>query len=366
MNHQRLHRRSTKHELLPILIALLFLATTNVVNGFDLHHHGHVLKSRFSSRRISDKVTTREQRQRNKSRSLSLSHLENKLSELLSSSSQSIGQTDEDDKDAANSNSLTVRGGGESSEGNLSLVPPRRRQIVPIMVALIIGSFSVLEIVESLREEADAMFGHAHGIFLLSLIRLFRSIAILQTEAEEFGEAVEKMMEVEGEDHTGNMKGSWQRSLAKFVVSRKVSIVACVMASIASVIEIVDDIKPGGHHGAVFLALSELNYQINRFSHVTDHAKKKGNDNDNDNKEVANKKKIRRVTSVLVGPACFVAAACFAAFEIYEDMRPGAHHAVAVLALAELVENVNRSKLMNRRRRRFFIFGPTVAPHATS
>eukprot|EP00957_Ditylum_brightwellii_P098318 7491783-Ditylum_brightwellii.AAC.1 len=39
--------------------------------------------------------------------------------------------------------------------------------------------------------------------------------------------------------------------------STKVTIVTCVLTAGASVVKVVEDLKPGAHHGAVFLALSE-------------------------------------------------------------------------------------------------------------
>lgn len=48
-----------------------------------------------------------------------------------------------------------------------------------------------------------------------------------------------------------------------------------------------------------------------------------------------------------IGTVTVLAAAIFATVEIIEDIKPGAHHAVAVLAVAEFVENVNRSRILN-------------------
>merc|ERR1719491_2055397 len=66
------------------------------------------------------------------------------------------------------------------------------------------------------------------------------------------------------QDGKGNKKNKFLTMIGRFVISRNVSIGACVVASLAAFLEIYDDLKPGGHHGAVFLALSELNYQLNR------------------------------------------------------------------------------------------------------
>eukprot|EP00957_Ditylum_brightwellii_P028576 2159538-Ditylum_brightwellii.AAC.1 len=118
------------------------------------------------------------------------------------------------------------------------------------------------------------------------------------------------------------------------MVSTKVTIVTCVLAAGASVVEVVEDLKPGAHHGAVFLALSELNYQVvclmrTRRKKLNTTTKEGGRDG------------FLSQLAAMMGPLLFIAAACFVGYELYKDMKPSAHHAVAVLALAELLENVN-------------------------
>ena len=239
-----------------------------------------------------------------------------------------------------------IRGGGASvDDGALQHQRPRRRsQIVPIAVAVVIGFFSILEIAESLREEVEFAVGHAHGIFLLSIIRLSRGLAILQTETEELAEAAEKLRgEDEGspEGDGGGLVRRWMRSIGRFFVSRNVGIAACVMAIVASMVEVIDDMKPGAHHGSALLALSEMNYQVGRFAGIRGAGRDDGQET---------RTPVRRLLSSLrafVGPLLFIAAAAVAAMEVYEDTRPGAHHGVAILAFAELVENLIRSKHSN-------------------
>ena len=325
-------------------------ATTFVVNGFDLnriHHHRQVIVSlgRTTTTRISSLGRQRQRR----------------VGNCIELCSNSIGELDEDKNRISKSVSaallsssiISVRG-GSSSISNEAVIAPRKKrqnQILPIGVALIIGTFSILEIVESLREETERYFGHAHGILILSLIRFFRSVAILQTEVVEFEEATEKLFNQSEDDETESDKKMKRRSslstiIGKFIVSRKVSITACIMASIASLVEVYDDLKPGGHHGAVFLAFSELNYQLHRCHDIRTPSKRK--------EDADNKNRIIQSTSSsltwkrFIGPTLFIAAAVFAAYELYEDIKPGAHHAVAVLALAELVENINRSKVLKK------------------
>eukprot|EP00957_Ditylum_brightwellii_P156152 11885498-Ditylum_brightwellii.AAC.1 len=140
------------------------------------------------------------------------------------------------------------------------------------------------------------------------------------------------------------------------MVSIKVTIVACVLAAGASVIKVVEDLKPGAHHGAVFLALSELNYKVSclmctRRKKLNATIKEGGRDD------------FFSRLAAMMEPLLFIAAVCFVGYGLYEDMKTGAHHAVAVLALVELLENVNRSKFMKYQHRWFFFFGPKVAAH---
>jgi hypothetical protein len=136
------------------------------------------------------------------------------------------------------------------------------RHILPISTALVIGSFSIFEIVESIRETVEFRLGHAHAITILAFIRLCRSIAILQTQADE---TLEQIEEIEDEiAWAAKERKTILSMLGKFIISPVVTISACVFATIASAVAIFDDLKPGAHHGAALLALSELNYQLRR------------------------------------------------------------------------------------------------------
>jgi len=213
----------------------------------------------------------------------------------------------------------------------------RSFQIIPISTSVIIGVFSILEIIESLNESVDRAFGHAHGILILACIRLLRSFAILQTQVEEFEEAVEKAGLIEFEER------SFMSKIAHFLVSPIVTITACVLASVASIIGVVDDFKPGAHHGAAFLALSELNYQVKRLLKLK--SKNKG-----ETKSVNKLFRFRSYFSKIpFGMIIALCAAGFAAIEIKENLSSfGAHHGVAILAMAELVENLNRSNFYRK------------------
>jgi hypothetical protein len=253
---------------------------------------------------------------------------------------------------AQGANGLAVAGPVKPRRG-------RKRYIVPCVTALVIGSFSIAEILEGSREISSRAIRRGHGVAILAVIRLLRSIAILQTQMDEFKEGTEKLGVVfEKTDDTtrGTSVEARLRSipamLVRLVLSPLVTVSACILAATASVLEIVEDMRPGAHHGAALLALSELNYQLHRLrQHAT-------------GKRLKWKSRIFprfRMSSVLpslpwkakkllsrvsLGSVVALAAAGFAVFEIFEDLQPGAHHAVAVLAAAEFVENINRSRML--------------------
>lgn len=274
------------------------------------------------------------------------------------------------------------------TDGAVEEPVPRRlsavRHMIPISVALTIAVFSMLEIAESIRELAERRsIGHAHGITILAALRLGRSVAffkilrhkgtvvqsshkvvrlkskaimhvvkgaaVLQTQTEELDEKAGELR-----DHLGNKKarvrtgrrlpaivGRTRTALVGLVTSSGVAIVAASLAVVACIAEIIDDMQPGAHHGAALLALSELYYQVRR---LKARVKKERNRTSKWRKSWFG----RLWSRTPVGPCIAVAAAIYAAIEICEDLRPGAHHGVAILALAELVENINRSRILNQ------------------
>lgn len=232
-------------------------------------------------------------------------------------------------------NAGSVPSGGAAATDQPSNRRRVARHILPISTALVIGSFSIFEIVESIREASEFRLGHAHAITTLAFIRLCRSIAILQTQADE---TLEQIKEIQDEIvWAAQERKTILSMLGKFIISPVVTISACVFATIASAVEIFDDLKPGAHHGAALLALSELNYQLRRLARY----RRKGKAVPAEKVSLVSKGQNR------LGVLIAVAAALYAAFEIYEDIQPGAHHAVAILALAEFVENLNQSKILH-------------------
>lgn len=156
---------------------------------------------------------------------------------------------------------------------------------MPLVTALTISAFSLNEIWETVRAPPGTKkrIGHAHGMLGIGIVKL-----IVWLEEE-----------------------SW------------FALAACCFALIACASEVVRDLKPGGHHGAALLATSELIDHYYRLRPST----------------TAGRQSRRLVTLAISVPA-----ALFAVAEMVEDAlaKPGAHHAVALLAAAQFAENSYR------------------------
>jgi len=224
-----------------------------------------------------------------------------------------------------------------NERGQISKRRAAARHLIPLSTALVIGSFSVFEIVKDLSEVAARRIGHAHGVSILAFIRFCRSAAILQTQTEEFEEQIEEIKEKTRATSSTQAGGSTiLAKLGRRMVSPVLTIAACIFASVASLIEIIDDLKPGAHHGTILLSLSELLYQVGRY-------RSRGEGDKNiDAKPSENSVAANWFSRIPFRALVALAAAVYSGIELYEDFRPGAHHGVALLALAELSENFQR------------------------
>lgn len=211
------------------------------------------------------------------------------------------------------------------------------RCLVPLSTALVIGGFSFFEITKGVSEATARRIGHAHGISVLAFIRVCNSLAILQTQTEELKEQIEKITD-DGRRETRIAKLR-RIVLSRLILSSVVTIVACVFASVACLVEIIEDLKPGAHHGALLLSLSELLYQVQRYCRHKQQLRRGGE------KNFATDDVKPSLLRIPFRALIALAAAAYSGIELYEDFRPGAHHGVALLSLAELSENIHRSKV---------------------
>mmetsp|Transcript_27236 Transcript_27236/g.83947 ORF Transcript_27236/g.83947 Transcript_27236/m.83947 type:complete len:222 (-) Transcript_27236:36-701(-) len=183
---------------------------------------------------------------------------------------------------------VVVRGGATAAAR-----PTKRKIVAALATSTAAGSLAVLELRESLH-----VIGHHHGLALLAFSRGAGALADLENLALE----------------------SMGR-LRRFLRSRATVRWLSGLALIAAGWEVVNDLKPGGHHGMVLLALHEL-HEISEEA-IGASAGLLG--------------RLLRLKGLKLGLS--LGALGFAAVELVEDLLPGAHHGVAVIALANVIKN---------------------------
>jgi hypothetical protein len=279
--------------------------------------------------------------------------------------------------------------------------------VVPMIVAVIIGVFSFVEILETLPDISNEIqqqagwwaihkhsketVGHAHGMVMLAIIRMTRSISILYTQLDEIREGmhgVRSQQKQSKQSVYSLSSGASQfrhfplafmtkisNEVGRFFFSPAVTIVVCLLAVFASAVEVCADLRPGAHHGCCLLGLSELNFQWHRLQQRREHHHPHHHHQNSDtSKQTSTTGTVEEVTSntsdsmkssqpragkwgfrrppairrqvFCLRSVVALAAAIFAVMEIVKDFAAvGSHHGVCVLAAAECVENVYRSRL---------------------
>ena len=254
-------------------------------------------------------------------------------------------------------------------------------RLVPVVTAVVISVFALFEIYDTFF---DFRLGQAHGLLSVGAVKLATAISELQAEAAIVLDDEEDSLTHANADINSNptSEGALRRSgssinggaanllpptspsteqsshqlqrrqsylsrdptrgtkMRAFLVGRRTTMVACAFALVACVVEVVRDLKaPGrGRHGAALLTLSEL---VNHWCRLF--PAQVGEIGDLSGSRVALALLRRRVASMCAA----VPAALYAGEEVLAaDWRhPGAHHAAAVLAVAQFSENLYRACL---------------------
>ena len=192
---------------------------------------------------------------------------------------------------------------------------PRARPMPPIdplslgahAGAIISAGF---EIAEDIGE-----VGHGHGVAVLCASRLCREINCLR----EAG--MEQMEDMLGEE----AKIGFSSKVVGVLTSRAVIVTLAMGALAAASLEVIEDSKPGGHHGAVLLAVYELMELLEQSGTVTGRF-------------------LGLIQNHLVRVSLSLGAASVALAETvksFEGGKIGAHHGVLLLALSKLLYVVN-------------------------
>ena len=113
-------------------------------------------------------------------------------------------------------------------------------------------------------------------------------------------------------------------SLKKMLVAQTTMHILCAGAVVAAGWEVWNDIKPGGHHGMVLLAIHEVHELLEEADWDPKHHKALHS---------------ATLKFVIAGGALACAVA-----ELVEDLVPGAHHGVALLAASHVWSSADNSR----------------------
>jgi len=278
-----------------------------------------------------------------------------------------------------------MRGPFNKKDGTLrrfayALGSQRWFRLVPVVAAITISVFALFEIYDTFF---DFRLGRAHGLLSVGAVKLATAISELQAEAAIVLDEEDSSVQVNDDVSTNpTSEGALRRSgssinggaassmvptspsteqspqqlqrrqsyhsrdrtrggkVRALLVGRRTTMVACAFALVACIVEIMRDFEaPGrGRHGAALLTLSEL---VNHWCRLF--PAQIGEIGDLSGSRVALALLRRRIASMCAA----VPAALYAGEEVLAaDWRhPGAHHAAAVLAVAQFTENLYRACL---------------------
>ena len=185
---------------------------------------------------------------------------------------------------------LTLKGGAKKK----AIKHGFRHRIHPIHLG--ITGYAGYVALKELNEELYDL-GHHHGLAMLVASRLCRTLATIEDKA---------MHELP--------------SLKKMLVAQTTMHILCAGAVVAAGWEVYNDLKPGGHHGMVLLAIHEVHELLEEADWDPKHHKALHS---------------ATLKFVIAGGALACAVA-----ELVEDLVPGAHHGVALLAASHVWSSI--------------------------
>lgn len=198
----------------------------------------------------------------------------------------------------------------------LAWASPRR--IDPISAAAHVGA--VVSASAELYEDLEgAAIGHGHGLLLLCGSRVCRELNVMR---EAFAGEAEDLEDT----RLGTTIPSLRRplnALIRLLTCATVSITLALGGLMAAFLEVFRDARPGGHHGAVFLATNELCELL-------------------EESRIAKGRLLKVVENRRLRLFLLVNATIFAVVETIRDFSPklGAHHGVLWLALSQTMRCV--------------------------
>lgn len=164
-------------------------------------------------------------------------------------------------------------------------------------------------------EDAEAAsVGHGHGMLLLCGSRLCRELNVLR-------EAVAGEVEDLERTKLGTMLRGPFHAMLRLLSSTAFVVGLALAGLVAAFLEVLEDASPGGHHGAVFLAVNEL-FELLEASRV------------------AKGRFLHVIENRVLRLALVSSAALFALTETLQSIgtkKLGAHHGVLLLAVSKML-----------------------------
>lgn len=168
--------------------------------------------------------------------------------------------------------------------------------------AVVAATAEIVEDVESI--------GHGHGMLLLCGSRLCRELNVLREAAAGEIEDIEKT-------RLYKMTRAPLRFALRLLSSTLVTVTLALAGLGAAFLEVMEDSSPGGHHGAVFLAVNELLELLEA-------------------SRVAQGRLLRVIENQVLRLFLVVSATLFAAIETFQSVgKVGAHHGVLLLSVSK-------------------------------
>lgn len=101
--------------------------------------------------------------------------------------------------------------------------------------------------------------GHGHGILLITGSRLCRDLNVIRESVADEGKKLFKITErSKSKQRHSPLLLKWSMSSLRFLTNPTFIQLLSLCALIAAWIEVIEDFRPGGHHGSVLLAVHEL------------------------------------------------------------------------------------------------------------
>lgn len=133
--------------------------------------------------------------------------------------------------------------------------PPKSIKMLRKSSTLAVGCAAGICASHELRESFYEL-GHHHGLALIALSKVAHALSLVQVASFEAAEEFTTKKHAKDQNKPAKWR-RWKSAIRVLHSSRSIQLL-CVLALLAALYEVYVDVKPGGHHGTVLLALAEL------------------------------------------------------------------------------------------------------------